>query len=387
MTSGFSRAADRLRIPAKAALLPRIRRRGWTRAGVLIAVALGIVYTIWGSTYLAIAVAIDSAPPMLLMAARFLIAGGVLFVVAERRGDRSGDRVTPRQLWQALVTGGILLVGGTGVMTLAQTLISSGLASLVAATVPLFLALFARGVFGERLSPRAWIGLLVGLAGVALLVSPGGGATAGVLVALAAAAAWAGGSLRSRVADAPRRPMVAASLQMLGGAVVFAVVGVVRGELAELDVTAITPAAWWAFAYLIIAGSIVAQTAYTWLLRNARTTVVSTYAYVNPIVAVTLGWAILGEEVSARMVGAGAVILVAVVLLITGRPGEPVPAQLTSGVDVFAGSSRWRRTRRRLGALPRAARLYRDPGVLPTRDVGYDIATDQAGGQRGQSSA
>ena len=331
-----------------------------------------MIYLVWGSTYLAIAVVVTELPPMLTMAVRFLLAGGLLLAFAHRRGDRAGDRIRPRHLVQAVVTGGLVLVGGMGAFALAQTRISSGLAALIAATVPLFLALFARGAFGERLSLRAWLGLGVGLLGVGLLVDPGGGQLPAILLALGGSAAWAGGSLRSRTADAPRRPMVAASLEMLGASLVFALVGLARGEAVGIDLFAVSGRAWFGFLYLTIAGSMVAYTAYSWLLRNASTTLVGTYAYVNPVIAVGLGWLVLGERVTSRTGLAGVLVLVSVVLLVTGRPGEPVPAQPTSGVDVFAGSRRWHRIKRGVGALPRAARLYRDPGVAPYRSTGYD---------------
>ena len=342
------------------------------RRVALLATALSVVYVVWGSTYLAIAVVVAELPPMLVMAARFLLAGGVLLVVSTRRGDRAGDRIRPRHLVQATITGGLLLVAGTGLIVLAQTRLSSGLTALLAATVPLFLALFARGVFGERLSVRAWLGLLVGLAGIGILVDPGGGQLGAILLALTGAASWAAGSMRSRAVTGPRRPMVAASLEMLGAAVLFALLGLLLGEASGLRLSGVSAAAWFGFAYLTIAGSLVAYTAYGWLLRNASTTLVGTYAYVNPVVAVGLGWLILGEVVTARTLLAGGLVLVSVVLLVTGRPGEPVPAQPTSGADVFAGAGRWRRLQRRLGSLPRAARLYRDPGALQSRRTGYD---------------
>lgn len=351
---------------------PRVGDLVVSRRVALITVALAIVYVVWGSTYLAIAVVVTEFPPMLVMAARFLLAGGLLLTVSIRRGDRAGDRIRPRHLFQAVVTGGLLLVGGMGFFALAQTRISSGLAALLAATVPFFLALFGRGWFGERLSGRAWLGLLVGLVGIAVLVDPGGGQLGAVLLALTGAAAWAGGSLRSRHIAGPRRPMVAASLEMLGAALVFTVFGLLRGEAVGLSLGGISGQAWFAFGYLTVAGSLVAYTAYSWLLRNATTSLVGTYAYVNPIVAVGLGWLLLGEVVTMRTVLAGALVLGSVVLLLTGRPGEPVPAQPTSGADVFAGSGRWHRIRRGLGSLPRAARLYRDPGALPYRSTGYD---------------
>ncbi len=361
-----------VRGPRAARRRPRRFTHRWTRHGVHVAVALGLVYLIWGSTYLAIEVAIGSMPPMLMLAARFFLAGGVLFLVAVRRGDRVGDRVTVRHVGQSVLTGGAMLVAGAGLLAIAQSSISSGLTALLGATVPLFLALFARGGLGERLSRRAWFGLLIGLVGIGLLVDPAGGQLGAILLALVASAAWAAGSLRSRVVDAPSRPMVAASLEMLGASVLFLILAVVRKELHGFDVTAVPASAWTAFAYLVVAGSMVAYSAYSWLTRNAGTQLVSTFAYINPVVAVTLGWAVLGEVVGWRTLISGAVVLVSVVLLITGRPGEPVPAQLTSGADVFVGVARWHRVRSRVGRLPRAARLYVDPGVRPYRRVGNE---------------
>lgn len=342
------------------------------RRAVLLAVALAVVYVVWGSTYLAIAVVVAELPPLLVMSARFLLAGGLLLVVAARRGDRAGDRIRPVHLLQATITGGLVLVTGTGLIVLAQTRLSSGLTALLAATVPLFLALFARGVFGDRLSGRAWLGLLIGLVGIGVLVDPGGGQLGAILLALTGAASWAAGSMRSRAGNGPHRPMVAASLEMLGAAVLLALLGIALGEASGLRLSGVSAGAWLAFAYLTIAGSLVGYTAYSWLLRNASTTLVGTYAYVNPVVAVALGWLILGEAVTARTALAGSFVLVSVVLLVTGRPGEPMPAQPTSGADVFAGAGRWRRLQRRLGSLPRAARLYRDPGSLQARRTGYD---------------
>lgn len=343
------------------------------RTAVRIAIALGIVYVVWGSTYLAIGVAIQHLPPMLMMGVRFTIAGAVLLAIAIRRGDRARDRITLAHLGHAILTGGLLLVSGTGLITLAQRSISTGLAALLGATVPLFLALFARAVFGDRLSLRAWLGLGVGLVGIGILVDTGGGQIGAIVLALAGSASWAAGSLRSRGAvRAPRRPLVGAALEMLGAAVLFIPFGLLLGEGAGLSLRGVPAVAWIAFVYLVVAGSLVAYTAYSWLMRNAPTSLVGTFAYVNPVVAVALGWAVLGEAVDTRMALAGALVLGAVVLIITGRPGEPVPAQPTSGADVFAGSERWRRTSRAIGRLPRAARLYRDPGAPTLRDTGYE---------------
>lgn len=342
------------------------------RRSVRIFIAMAIVYVVWGSTFIAIDVAIDTMPPMTMMGVRFALAGGMLYVWASRRGDRVGDRPTLRQWGGSTVTGGAMLFGGTGLVAFAMVWIGSGTAALMIATVPVWLALFARTVFGDRLSVRAWIGLGIGLVGVGLLVDPAGGQLGGMLLAMLGAMGWAAGSLRSRVASAPSRPMVAASMEMLGASAIFLLVGIALGEPARIDLAGISPIAWASLAYLVVAGSIIAFAAYRWLLANVSTSLIGTHAYVNPMVAVVLAWAILGDRITGRTLVAGAVILVSVVLVITGRPGEPVPAQATSGGDVFAGDGRWRRAGRRLGRMPSVGRLYVAPGAPQYRRVGYD---------------
>lgn len=342
------------------------------RHGVRVALALAVVYVIWGSTYLAIDVAMTTVPPMLLMAVRFALAGALLYVWAARRGDRVGDRPTPRQWVGSAFTGGMMLVGGTGLVALAMVYIGAGTAALLTATVPVWLALFARAIYGDRLSVRAWIGLAIGLVGVGFLVDPAGGQLGGMLLAVLGAMGWAAGSLRSRVASAPSRPMVAASMEMLGASVIFLLLGIAMGEPGRLDLAGIGVGSWVSLVYLVTAGSLVAFVAYRWLLSNASAALVGTHAYVNPIVAVLLAAAFLGERLTGRALVAGGIILVSIVLVITGRPGEPVPAQATSGADVFAGEGRWRQARRRLGRMPAVGRLYVSPGAPQYRRVGYD---------------
>jgi len=342
------------------------------RRSVRIFLAMAIVYLVWGSTFIAIDVAIDTMPPMTMMGVRFALAGGALYLWASRQGDRVGDRPSLRQWGGSTVTGGAMLFGGTGLVAFAMVWIGSGTAALMIATVPVWLALFARAAFGDRLAIRAWIGLGIGLVGVGLLVDPNGGQLGGMLLAMLGAMAWAAGSLRSRVASAPSRPMVAAAMEMLGASVIFLLVGIALGEPARIDLAGITPIAWGSLAYLVTAGSIIAFAAYRWLLANVSTSLIGTHAYINPMVAVVLAWAILGDRISGRTMVAGAVILVSVVLVITGRPGEPVPAQATSGADVFAGQGRWRRAGRRLGRMPAVGRLYVAPGAPQYRNVGYD---------------
>ncbi|MEX0868402.1 MAG: EamA family transporter [Nitriliruptoraceae bacterium] len=365
-------AIDMLRTRSGSALAERLshrRRRAapMTRVGL----ALAVVYLVWGSTYLAMDVALAVVPPMLLMAVRFAIAGAVLYVWSSHRANHRGQRPTAQQWRQAVITGSLLLVGGTGLVALAMTWLASSTAALLAATVPVWMALFGRLLFGDRLSVRATLGLTLGLIGVAGLVDASGGAGAPMLLALAGAAAWAAGSMRSRIVAAPSQPMVAASMEMLGAAAVFAIIGLVRGELAMIDVGAIDLRTTVAFGYLVTAGSIVAFTAYRWLLLHASPALVGTHAYVNPVVAVAIGWAVAGEIVTARMSLAALVVVAGTALVVTGRPHIPVPAQATSGVDAFAGVARVRRVRRigqhmrhlpgtalRMGAVP-VARGYR----------------------------
>ncbi len=326
--------------------------------GVRGLVALAIVYVVWGSTYVAIDTAITAVPPMLMMAARFALAGGLLFAWTRLRAGADVTRPTLRQWGDATLTGTLLLVGGTGLVAWAMTWLASGTAALVAATVPVWMALFGRVLFGDRLSTRAALGLSLGLLGIAALVDPAGGQVTGLLIALAGAVAWAAGSMRSRIVSAPSRPLVAASMEMLGSVPGFLIVAGLRGEFAMVDLAAITPGAVFAFLYLVTAGSIVAFTAYRWLLLHASPALVGTHAYVNPVVAVVLGWAVLGEQLTGRMLLAAVIVVLATGLVVTGRPNVPVPAQLTSGADAFVGVRRLRRVRaagRRMSRVPAAA--------------------------------
>jgi drug/metabolite transporter (DMT)-like permease len=326
-------------------------------------VALAIVYLIWGSTFLANGIAVASLPPFLMLAARFLAAGSILYVVATWRARRRASYrpPTPRQWWEAVVTGCALLVGGTGLVTAAQVHLGSGMAALLCSTVPLWLALVARIRFGDRLRPRSWVGLAVGLAGVGTLVDPSGGKLVPMLVVLLGALSWAFGSLRSRTADVHTAPLVASAMEMLGAGAGFLTVAVALGEPGRLELAAVGRSSVLALVYLVTAGSIVAFTAYRWLLNNVATVLVGSHGYVNPVVAVGLGWAFAGEAVTSRTLLGGAVVLCAVVIMVTSRPEQPIPAQATSGGDVFAGERRWR-----LGTV----RLDRRPLVSPaTREA------------------
>jgi drug/metabolite transporter (DMT)-like permease len=286
-----------------------------------IVAALLVVYIVWGSTYLGMLLAIRTIPVFLMASVRFLVAGALLYAWSIRRGDRTGDRPGARQWLAAAVVGALLfLVGNTGVAW-AEQRVATGTASLVIATVPLWMALFDRVGYGQRLSRNAVLGLVLGFAGAALLAGPGTDRIdlTGFAVLLVAAACWAIGSLYSRHAPLPRRPLVSSSMQMLVGGAALAVVAAASGELADVGRPSLESAL--AVAYLVVFGSILAFSTYAWLLRVARTSLVSTYAYMNPLVAVLLGWAVENEGVGLRTLGAGALILVAVALIVSPGSG------------------------------------------------------------------
>ncbi|MBA2476492.1 MAG: EamA family transporter, partial [Actinobacteria bacterium] len=296
------------------------------RGAVAIAAALAVVYVVWGSTYLGIAVALETLPPLLMAGVRFLVAGVLLYTVASRFGDRVGDRPGGRQWLAALLTGGPLFLLGNGGVVWAQQTVPSGIAALLVATVPLWIALLDRVLFGSRLSWRAVAGLVLGFGGVALFVVPGGSGRVdptGALILVGASLAWAVGSLLSRTAALPKRLLVTAAMQMIAGGTLLLLVGLVTGEVGSVRLETLSARSVLALAYLILFGSLVAFSSYAWLLRAARTSLAATYAYVNPVVAVALGWALLGEGITPRTLAGGAVILVAVVLIVSAPVRRP----------------------------------------------------------------
>lgn len=306
-------------------------------------VAFAAVYLIWGSTYLAIRFAIDTMPPLSMAAVRFAIAGALLYVWMRGRGAPAPTRA---QWKDAAVAGTLLLAGGNGAVVVAEQWVPSGLVALLVAAVPLWLVLLD-AVVGSRARPgsRATLGLVVGFGGVALLTgSPGAGAGGprellGALLVLGGALAWAGGSLYSRYAQAPPRPRMFVAMQMLAGSVPLAVLAVAFGELGRIDPGAISARSWWALAYLIVFGALVGYTAYIWLLSVSTPALVGTYAYVNPVVALLLGWWLADEPLTFRSLAAAAIILGSVVV-ITSEPGQGIGLR---GVGAAA------RTRRREG--------------------------------------
>jgi drug/metabolite transporter (DMT)-like permease len=280
-----------------------------------------VIYVVWGSTYLGILLAIRTVPVFLLGAIRFLVAGSLLYAWSIRRGDRRGDRPGLREWGAAAIVGTLLFLGGNTGVAWAEKRVPTGTASLVIATIPLWMALFDRIACGQGLSRLAVVGLVLGFAGAAVLAGPGSASidTAGLIVLLVAASAWAAGSLYSRRAPLPRRPLVSSSMQMLVGGALLLVVGLGSGE----RIHHVSTESALAVAYLVVFGSILAFSTYAWLLRVARTSLVSTYAYVNPLVAVFLGWGFENETVGPRVLIAGAMIVGAVALIVTAQSRRP----------------------------------------------------------------
>jgi drug/metabolite transporter (DMT)-like permease len=303
-----------------------------------VAIALATVYIVWGSTYLAIAVADRTLPPFLMLAVRFGIAGALLYGWSLWRGDVARTKPGRREWTAAAIVGALLLFVETGAVAWAEQRVASGLTALLVASVPLFTALLDRTVFGVRLSLGAVAGIATGLFGVVLLVGPSAHIDpVGAAVLLAGAFAWAAGSAYARVAPLPSAPFLSTGMQMLCGAALLGVAGIATGELGQVHPSAVSMGSLGAFAYLIVIGSIGAYTAYGWLLRSGASSVlVSTYAYVNPAIAVGLGWLFVGEAVGGREIAAGAVILASVGMLLVGRMPRTRAERVPDGAKASA---------------------------------------------------
>ena len=286
------------------------------RSPAAVAAALATIYLVWGSTYLAIRVTDRTMPPLLMSSVRFLIAGTALYAFA----SRGRARPTLREWGAAAIVGAALLCVGNGGVAWVETRLESGLAALIVAIIPLWFAVMDRAFFGRRLSAPAIVGLVVGFAGVALLVRPGGGGPVLPMLALVVTtAAWAGGSLYARGAALPQSPLLSASMQMLAASAFLAVAGLAKGEARSIHADTFSTKPVIAFVYLVLVGSLIAFSAYAWLLKNVRVSIVSTYAFVNPVIAVALGTVFLNETIGWSTVAAGAAIVVAVVLIVTAR--------------------------------------------------------------------
>ncbi|MEV4242685.1 EamA family transporter [Streptosporangium canum] len=298
-----------------------------SRRSLLVWGALAIVYVVWGSTYLAIRIAIETVPPLLSGAMRFstaaLVLGAALLLL---RGWRV-FRMTWKELGGAALVGLLLLNAGNGLVAVAEQHISSGLAALLVASVPLWLVIF-RIVARDMPQVLTLAGVLIGFGGVAVLSLTGGGSAAdstGIVIILLASMSWSAGSFLSARIPMPANPFVASTVEMAAGGIGLALTSTVMGE--HLDLGAVSGRSWAALAYLVVMGSLVGFTAYVWLLGAAPISLVSTYAYVNPVVAVALGALVLSEPVTTSMVAAGLVIVLGVALVVSTERRRNAPIE------------------------------------------------------------
>ncbi|MEU3603242.1 EamA family transporter [Streptomyces sp. NPDC006798] len=281
--------------------------------------ALAIVYVVWGSTYLGIAVTVETMPPFLSAGARFVVAGLLLAAIVAWRGGTAALKVDRAQLGSAALIGLLLLLGGNSLVVLAETAIPSGLAALLVAIVPAWVVVLRRG-FGERPGGRAYAGVVIGLSGLAVLTLPGLSGDVrlwGVLVVIAATLSWSVGSFFSSRLPMPGNPFAASAYEMVAGGIGCALVGFGRGEHIGFSVAEVSTRSWVALGYLIVFGSLVAFTAYAWLLHTAPLSLVATYAYVNPVVAVLLGAVVLSEPVTWPILLGGGIVVAAVCLIVS----------------------------------------------------------------------
>jgi drug/metabolite transporter (DMT)-like permease len=298
-------------------------RRETARASGSAWAALLVVWVVWGSTFVAIRVGVASIPPLAMASLRYLAAGAMLFAVARRGGGqrvRAADHPGAREWLGTAVVGTMLLAFGNGAACYAEQTLSAGLTALLIATVPIWMAIADRVINRRAISPLGWLALAIGVAGVAVLARPRGHESLlPVLVVLGGSLSWGTGSVLAGRLPLPARPLLGSAMEMLAGGLVLAGLAAATGELGHLDPGHVSGGSWLALLYLIGPGSLLAMTCYVIALRNLPTATVSTYAYVNPVVAVALGWLLLGERLTPVTMLGGAVVLVSVVLLLTSR--------------------------------------------------------------------
>ncbi|RXT42031.1 DMT family transporter [Bradyrhizobium betae] len=311
-----------------------------SRVHLAIIAAFAAIYIIWGSTYLALALALQSLPPFTLMAARCLVGGAVLYGAARATGASSPS---PRTCIVASVCGVLFFVGCHGVLAYAQQRVHSGLAAVFLATIPLWIVLLQLVFSGsERPTWKTVTFLIPGIAGVALIASheasagSGGLRASDVLLLLGAALSWAAGTFVSERHSGAFSPVGLSGLELLVGGVVLLAVGATRGEFSSLHLSNVSVASIAGWAYLTLMGTVVAFAAYTWLLKQVPTTLVATYTFVNPIIAVLLGWAFLGETPSLWMLGGAALVIASVAGLLLMRGKSPGTARKSWSVQLSA---------------------------------------------------
>lgn len=308
----------------------------------LVVAALVSVYLIWGSTYLAILFAIETMPPFLMAGARWVLAGGAMYAFLRLRGEPAPSIAH----WKAAaVIGALLIVGGNGSVTLAEQWVPSGLTALLIATVPLWLVAFEWARTRERPRVQTFVGLAGGIVGVGMLVgdtlldgaSPG--TFLGVGLIMLACVSWAFGSIHSKRVPLPASPLVASAMQMIAGGALLLVLGAARGEAPSVDLAAVSARSWVSWGFLVVFGSVVAYTAYVWLLKVAAPERVGTYAFVNPVVAVVLGWALADEAITPRAGVAAAIVVISVAVIILRRRGPQKEPHARNAASVTAPAS------------------------------------------------
>ncbi|MEW6732211.1 MAG: EamA family transporter [Acidobacteriota bacterium] len=289
---------------------------------VKIVLAFAAIYLIWGSTYLAIKFAIETMPPFLMAGIRFLISGMLLYGWTRLRGTTAPKLIHWRS---AVIIGGLLLLAGNGAVVWSEQRVPSGLTALLVATIPLWMVVLEWARSGVRPGIRVVGGLLLGIAALVLLASPSqiiGGEQidySGVLALMLGTFCWASGSLYSRSAQLPASPLLGTAMQMIAGGVLLCIAGVATGEVAQVKLTDISLRSLLAVSYLIVFGSLIGFTAYVWLLRVTTPARISTYAYVNPVVAIVCGWMLGGETISTRTLVVVGMIILAVVSINSAR--------------------------------------------------------------------
>jgi drug/metabolite transporter (DMT)-like permease len=295
---------------------------------VLLILAFAGIYIIWGTTYLAIRYAIETIPPFLLAAGRYFAAGSILFSIGRLRGARPANRVH----WKsAAIVGGLLFMGGNGALVWAEQRVPSGIAALLMAGLPMWMVLLDLLLHkGIHLGPRLIAGLVMGLVGIVIVVGPShmlGGERVdlwGAVVLLAGSLSWAAGSLYSRRLESSGSTFLSAGMEMLSGACLLLLATFLSGEWKAFNWAAVSPRSWLSLGYLILFGAVTGFFCYRWLLNVTSPARVATYAYVNPLIAVFLGWAVGGEPLTLRTLLAGAIIISSVALIIS-HPLHPEP--------------------------------------------------------------
>ena len=294
--------------------------------------ALLVVWVVWGSTFVAIRVGVESIPPLAMASFRYLVAGALLYPVARSTGGsrlRAADRPGITQWLGMAVVGTLLLAFGNGAASYAEQTLPAGFTALLIATVPIWMVLADRVINGRAIPRVGWLALVIGLGGVAILARPHGhDSLLPILVVLGGSLSWGTGSVLAGRLPSPASPLLGAAMEMLTGGAVLAGLAAATGELSHRDPGLVSGRSWLALLYLIGPGSLLAMTCYVVALRRLPTAAVSTYAYANPVVAVALGALLLGERLTLVTLLGGAVVLLSVALLLASRPcrGEPGPS-------------------------------------------------------------